>query len=182
MWSIVQEQAELARTRDREWSNPSLVAMVFAFHAMEAYLNYVGLRLAPDIWQNEREHFRASGFKGKLREVMDRAGLNWEPGKRLLQTVLGLEKLRNAIAHGKPEKRAGKLTHSRDAAPPYPAFSLRTMFTPKAKMPKAVHDVEQLANEIQKAAKPKLKVNDVWFRSEAFYGPQSYSSRRTTLK
>ena len=157
MWAIVEEQAELANTLEHDWSNPALVAMVFAFHAMEAYLNYVGLRLAPDIWQNEREHFRASGFKGKLREVMERAGLNWEPGKRPLQTVLGLEKLRNAIAHGKPEKRAGTVTHSSDAAPPYPAFSLRTMFTPKAKMPKAVHDVEQLANEIQKAAKPKTQ-------------------------
>jgi hypothetical protein len=55
------------------------------------------------------------------------------------------------------------------------------MFTPKGKMPRAVQDVEQLANEIQVAAKPKLKVRDVWFRKEAFHGPLSYSSRHTTL-
>jgi len=56
------------------------------------------------------------------------------------------------------------------------------MFTPKNKMPKAVHDVEQLANEIHKAVKPKLKVKDVWFGKEAFHGPQSHSSRTTTFK
>jgi len=180
MWLIVEQHAELAKTHERDWSIPSLIAMVFAFHAMEAYLNYVGVRLAPEIWQKEREYFRITGFKGKLREVMELSGLNWEPGKRPLQTVLGLEKLRNAIAHGRPERLSGKVLHDKEL--PYPAFSLRSMFTPKDKMPRAVHDVEQLANEIQVAAKPKLKVKDVWFRKEAFYGPVSYSTRRTRVR
>jgi hypothetical protein len=179
MWVVVEEQAELAKTREGDWSIPSLAAMVFAFLAMEAYLNYVGLRLAPEIWEKEREHFRTTGFKGKLREVMDTAGLNWEPGKRPIQTVLGLEKLRNAIAHGRPERRAGKILHAEGTEPPYPAFSLRSMFTPKSKMPKAVHDVEQLANGIHIAAKPRLKAADVLFGREAFRGPLSYNSRET---
>jgi hypothetical protein len=181
MWSIAEEHAELAKAQ-RNWGSPSLVAMVFAFHAMEAHLNYVGLRLAPDIWEKEREYFRTTGFRGKIREVMERAGVNWEPGKRPLQTVLGLEKLRNAIAHGRPEKLAGTILHAQDTEPPYPDFSLRSMFTPKEKMPKAVHDVEQFANTIQKAARRKLKVKDGWFRDAAFHGPQSYNLQATTLK
>lgn len=36
MWSIVKEQVVLAKERERDWSNASLIAMVFAFHAMEA--------------------------------------------------------------------------------------------------------------------------------------------------
>jgi hypothetical protein len=179
MWSIVKEQAALAEERERDWSNASLIAMVFAFHAMEAYLNYVGLRLAPEIWENERGHFQKSGFKGKLHEVLDRAGLPWEPSKRPLQTVVGLQKLRNAIAHGKPEKRVGSVQHPEGTLPPYPAFFLRSLFTPKSKMLKAVHDVEELGNAIQKAAKPMLKAADVWFGKEAFQGPHSYSSRHT---
>lgn len=181
MWAIVEEQRTVAEERERDWSNAALVAMVFSFHAMEAYLNYVGLRLAPEIWENEREHFRKTGFKGKLREVMNRAGLGWASGKRPLQTVLELEKLRNAVAHGRPEKRTGKILYAEDSEPPYPVFTLRSMFTPKQKMSKAVHDVEQLANEIQKATRLKLKVKDVWFRDEAFRGPISHSTRTTTL-
>jgi hypothetical protein len=87
MWAIVAEQAECAK-QERDWGKPSLIAMVFAFHAMEAYLNYVGPRLAPELWENERESFRGCGFKGKLREVMERAGLDWQPGKPPIQTVL----------------------------------------------------------------------------------------------
>lgn len=113
---------------------------------------------------------------------MNRAGLPWMTGTRPVQTVLGLEKLRNAIAHGKPEKRTAAVTHPEDTLPPYPAFILRSLFTPKSKMLKAVHDVEELANAIQNAAKPKLQAADVWFGKEAFQGPPSYSSRRTTLK
>jgi hypothetical protein len=184
MWAIVEEQATLAKERERDWSHAALISMVFAFHAMEAYLNYVGLRLAPEIWSDEKKYFAKSGFNGRLREVMERSGLSWNPGKRPLQTVLQLKKLRDAIAHGKPEKLAGNVVHAEDAAAPYPKFKLRPMFTPKSKMERAVHDVEQLANEIQIHAKQKLEesgMEDVWFRNEAFQGPQSFSVSGTSL-
>lgn len=179
MWAIVSEHAELARQRQRDWSQPALVAMVFAFHAAEAYLNYVGLKIAPEIWENEREHFKKSGFPGKLREVMERVELTWAPGRRPLQTVLQLKKLRDAIAHGKPERRAGRVKHEEGTEARYPRFTLRSLFTPKEKMEKAVQDVEQLGNEIQKLARRKLKVEDPFFGKEAFRGPLSYSSRST---
>jgi hypothetical protein len=34
LWQIVEQQAALARERDREWVNLSLVAVTFAFHAL----------------------------------------------------------------------------------------------------------------------------------------------------
>ncbi len=182
MWRIVLDHADLAKESGIEWEKPSLVAMVFGFHAMEAYLNYVGPKVAPEAWENEREYFRGTGFKGKLREVMDRAALPWEPGRRPLQTVLGLEKLRNTIAHGKPERRTGKFVHGIYKEPSYPAFSLHKLFAPKNKMPKAVHDLEQLANEIHGAVKLKSKVSDPWFGKEAFHGSPSFGSHRTTFK
>src|SRR5260221_10404931 len=76
-WEVVLEQHALADGRERDWYRPSLVAMVFAFHAVEAYLNFVGELLAPDIWKNEREYFKKlpyRGFSGKLRKVMELAG------------------------------------------------------------------------------------------------------------
>ncbi len=186
MWGIVEENAKLARERDNRreegWARAALVAMVFAFHAMEAHLNYVGQRLAPDVWAKEKEHFRDSGFRGRLRDVMERAGLPWTPGKRPLQTVLQLKKLRDAIAHGRPEEKTGELEHGEDTPAPYPAFTLRSMFTPRNKMERAVQDVELLANDIQKHARAKLKTRDPWFRDAAFRGPSSYSSFRSTLK
>jgi len=57
MWEIVEEQAALAEERDKGWSNPALIAMEFAFHTVEAYLNLVGEYLAPDVWRDERNLF-----------------------------------------------------------------------------------------------------------------------------
>jgi hypothetical protein len=57
LWEIVEEQARLASELEREWSKPALVAMVFGFHTVEAYLNFVGERLDPETWQNERISF-----------------------------------------------------------------------------------------------------------------------------
>jgi hypothetical protein len=74
LWEIVEEQARLATERERDWSKPALVAMVFGFHTVEAYLNFVGERLAPEIWDDERNYFRREpyrGWDGKLRKVMD---------------------------------------------------------------------------------------------------------------
>jgi hypothetical protein len=48
--------------------------MVFGFQTVEAYLNFVGERLAPEIWDDERNYFRREpyrGWDGKLRKVMD---------------------------------------------------------------------------------------------------------------
>jgi len=58
LWKVVQDQARLAAEREREWFNPSLVAMVFAFHTVEAYVNFAGEQLAPAIWADEQNNFR----------------------------------------------------------------------------------------------------------------------------
>jgi hypothetical protein len=63
----------------------NLVALVFASHVVEAYLNYVGERLAPDIWKDERNYFRKEpyrGWEGKLRKVFELAGLPWNAADR----------------------------------------------------------------------------------------------------
>ena len=72
LWEIVEAEATLATELDEGWRNPTLVAMVFAFHTVEAYLNYIGELLAPDIWKDERNFFRREpyrGWDGKLDEV-----------------------------------------------------------------------------------------------------------------
>jgi hypothetical protein len=182
MWSIVGEQSKIANEREREgWSKPALVAMMFAFHTLEAYMNFVGERLAPDIWKDERNSFRNEpyrGWDGKLRKVMDLVGLPMMPGSRPLKTILELKELRDLIAHGKPEKSTGDVLHHRDAEAPYPTFTLHSMFTPKEKMTTAVHDVEQFIEQIHSLAAPK--VNDVWFGEKALQGPLWYSTRATT--
>ena len=91
LWQIVEEQSKLARERDREWVNLSLVAVTFAFHALEAYVNFAGEHLAPDLWADEQNSFRKDpyrGWKGKLRKVLELTNVPWEPDARPLRTVI----------------------------------------------------------------------------------------------
>ena len=59
LWKIVEDQARIAAERgDRGgWFGPSLVAMVFAFHTVEAYANFVGEQLAPEVWRTNATTF-----------------------------------------------------------------------------------------------------------------------------
>ena len=184
LWEIVEEQSTLATEREREWSKPALIAMVFAFHTVEAYLNFVGEHLAPEIWQDERNYFRKMpyrGWDGKLRKVMELVGMPWpEPLNRPLKTILELRELRDLTAHSKPEKLSVDIVHQEGTKRPSPASDFRSKFTPKDKHKIAVHDVEEFINQVHRLAAPK--VNDIWFGSGALRGPHEYSSGTTTLR
>ncbi|MGH9400698.1 MAG: hypothetical protein ACRD2P_01165 [Terriglobia bacterium] len=183
MWQIVEEQAQLAGEREEEWSRPALVAMVFAFHTVEAYLNFVGERLAPDIWQKERIFFSKGpyrGWKGKLCKVMELVHLDLPPEKSPLKTIYELKKLRDMIAHGKPEKVAGEIVHAEGSEIPLAVSTLRSMFTPKEKLTTAVSDVKKFLNLIHARAALKVK-NDPWFGDDPLCGPEAYNFGSTTL-
>jgi hypothetical protein len=118
LWSIVEAEAAIAKQRERNWLKPAAVAMVFAFHTVEAYLNYVGETLAPAIWRDERNFFRRPpyrGLNGKLRKVMELVGMAWpQPVNRPLQSILELKPLRDLIAHSRSEEIVGTVFHSED--------------------------------------------------------------------
>lgn len=183
MWQIVEEQTELASEPKEGWSRPALVAMVFAFHTVEAYLNFVGERLAPEIWKDEQNYFRREdyrGFKGKLRKVMELVELDFPPEERPLKTIYELKELRDMIAHGKPEKQAGEIVHPEGSEIPLAVSTLRSMFTPREKLTTAVCDVKSFLNQIHTRAAPKVK-DDPWFGTEALRGPQAHGFYTTTL-
>lgn len=183
LWEIVEAEAKLASARDKDWFNPSLVAMVFASHTVEAYLNFIGERIAPDIWKDERNYFRKQpyrGWEGKLRKVLELVGMACSPDIPPLKTVLGLKELRDLIAHGKPEKLAGEIIHPQGTDSPFPVSTLRGLITPKAKLATVMADIEKFLNEIHTLAAPK--VNDPWFGTEALRGPSTYSAGTTTLR
>ncbi len=184
LWQIVAEEAERATVLDREWFNPSLVAMVFAFHTVEAYLNYLGERLAPEIWKDERDYFRKEpyrGFEGKLRKITELVGQSWTPPDRPLATILELKQLRDFIAHGKPEKLRGVISHPDGTDAPYFAPTLwQKMVILSDKSKSVLSDVELFLCQLHDCAKPKLKVNDVWFGDHPLRGPLDYTGYSTT--
>ena len=81
--------------------------MLMAFLTYEAYLNFVGYRLVPEAWRNERESFgkgKYRGNEGKLRKIVEVCKIpTVDKGKRPYKTIGKLGKLRNFLVHGKPK-------------------------------------------------------------------------------
>jgi hypothetical protein len=81
LWEVVKEQVEVAQARQEGWFSPSMVARVFAYHTVEAHLNYVGERIAPEIWQDEWNYFRKEPYRGAL-GVCTSSKIRYEPCTR----------------------------------------------------------------------------------------------------
>ncbi len=186
LWQIVEEQAALARERDREWVNPSLVAVTFAFHALEAYVNFAGEHLASDLWADEQNSFRKEpyrGWKGKLRKALELTNVPWEPDARPLKTVLDLHELRDSIAHGKAERFSGTFDHDADIdelMPTSPNSKIRSMVLPKTKLDEVLKDVRSLLDQMHPTV--AANVSDPFFKATAVGGPAAWMSRSTSLK
>ena len=185
LWQIVEDQARLAAQRERDWFAPSLVAMVFAFHTVEAYINFVGENLAPDLWADEQNYFRKQpyrGWNGKLRKVLELVNIEWAPDQRPLKTLLALKELRDAIAHGKAERFSDAIQPAPpdDGMPWLPTSRIRSMVTPKGTLDDMLTDVKALLDRIHKEAAPRI--NDPFHAACAVEGPSAWISRSTSLK
>jgi hypothetical protein len=155
---------------------------VFAYHTVEAYLNYVGERIAAEIWQRERNYFRKEpyrGAEGKLRCVMNLAQLPWRPEERPLKTILDLKYFRDLIAHGKSEKLRNTVIHQMGTHAPDPVSQLRVIAEQRDTLAMVLPDVEGFLDAIQTRARPLLKVKDLWFEDKALEGPPWYMNRTT---
>ena len=180
LWKIAEEQAALARAREREWVNYNLVAVTFAFHALEAYVNFAGEHLAPELWADERNNFR--GWIPKLRKVLELANVPWQDDIRPLKTVLELKALRDALAHGKAERFSGTVEHEGDPyqAAPMPNLTIRAMVMPKERLDVVLEDVRALIEKVHPAVAERA--TDEFSKVGPLDGTTFWMSRQTTLK
>lgn len=169
LWTVVSRQIENATKNPQGAFYDHLAAMVFAFHTLEAYLNFVGDRLAPSIWQDERNFkYPYSGFAGKLKKILELCSIT-EPdrSKRPYSTIWRLKDLRDLIAHGKPEKFSDIVDHSPDEEPSLYKEPFNGLVTHENAC-YAVEDIKSFIDMIHSAAKAKPLVNnDILFGAEA---------------
>ncbi|MGO9094610.1 MAG: hypothetical protein ACLQGV_05250 [Bryobacteraceae bacterium] len=191
LWRIVEAEAKLANRREKGWRDPTLVAMVFAFHAVEAYLNYVGEQLAPEVWRREREFFGKEpyrGWDGKLRKVMELVDLPPpDRGARPLKTILDLRELRDWIAHGRSERLFGEDVHGPEEPAWFPSSTLDEMITPRERLKTVLQDVELFLDRIHDLAGAKIQglatakeADVVWFGEKALRGTIGYAYSSTS--
>lgn len=97
--SILLEKAEAEEEASYHFLLPSLL---MSFMAFEAFVNFCGFVLLPELWKEEEKHFRGKGIEGKLKVIVDKLpGFSWQKGQPPYQRIKNLETFRDIVAHGK---------------------------------------------------------------------------------
>lgn len=134
-----------------------LVAMVFASHTLEGDLNFIGDKILPKLWKNERDEFSKTGITGKLAAVSRAWGLAaFEKGRRPYSTITALKKLRDSIAHPKTHKPKSSNVYSEGKEPPMFPETYLELLVSREKAKQARDDVRGIVERIHPAAVAKF--------------------------
>jgi len=147
LWQCALHQMEAGRSTNKGGRLYfDMATMLMVFLTYEAYLNFLGNHVAPEIWRNERIYFSKPpyvGVNGKLKKILEVCGnINVDKGKRPYQTIQELRKLRDFLSHGKPIKFGKTISHHVDHDPPLFDTGLSKYITPR-KAERAIKDTEQ---------------------------------------
>jgi hypothetical protein len=97
--SMLLEKAEAEEEASYHFVLPSLL---ISFMAFEAFINFCGFVLLPELWKEEKKYFKGKGIEGKLKVIVDRLpSFSWRKGEPSYQRIKNLENFRDIVAHGK---------------------------------------------------------------------------------
>lgn len=157
VWRVVDRQLKHAERNPQGALYDDLVAMVFALHSIEGYLNFLGEKIAPELWKNEKETFGRAGLDGKLEKICELCGLPIPAkGRRPRSTIVELTNLRNQIVHPKTVRvKDTKCFAEGKSIPTFRPLRLEALVT-QEKAVRARDDVKQIVDDIHRAARSKF--------------------------
>ena len=102
LWRSSSLLLDKARAEEQTSYHLLLPSLLMAFLAFEAFINFCGFVCHPELWKDEKRHFKGKGLEGKI-EVLVAAlpHFDWQKGQRPYQTIKRLETFRDIVAHGK---------------------------------------------------------------------------------
>lgn len=89
---------------DRRHFYYRLSALMMAYLAFEAFINFIGEVMCPDLWAHEKDAFRGKGdaIEAKIGAIVRQfPGYEWRKGEFPYQDVKKLKRFRDLVAHGK---------------------------------------------------------------------------------
>lgn len=79
-----------------------LSSLLMSYLAFEAFVNFAGYVVLPELWGDERQQFRGKGLEGKLERILTKLpGFVWHKDKRPYRTIKNLQGFRDTVSHGK---------------------------------------------------------------------------------
>lgn len=104
LWESAQALKEQAARGEAAQPRYLLAALLMAYLAFEAFINFLGEALCPELWADERGSFRGQGemIEAKIGAVVRcLPGYTWRKGQWPYQEVKRLKRFRDLAAHGK---------------------------------------------------------------------------------
>jgi hypothetical protein len=150
-WSVVNRQIDHAEGKNEGALYDDLVAMVFALYSLEGYLNFLGDKVAPDLWGREKEVFSQTGISGKLSKLCEICGISdFDEGR---STVILLKNLRDRIVHPKIQKtKPPPVKFSDGRNPPLFPKSYLAKLVSHPKALRARNDIKDVVDRLHSAA------------------------------
>jgi len=79
-----------------------LPSLLTSFMAFEAFVNFCGFVLLPELWKAEKKNFKGKGIEGKLEKIVaELPNFTWRKGEPPYQRIMNLEDFRDIVSHGK---------------------------------------------------------------------------------
>ena len=177
LWDSSQLQLAIAKERPDDTWMLHLSAGLLAAAAFEAYLNYAGEELLPEIWAEERTFFATEKYKGtygKLKRIAEEVQLSLPPRDRTpLAGVIELQTLRDRIVHARPKKKEYRQVHKIGQWPKLPSTWLYQEATP-IRVKRMIVNVEELAVQIHRSANSVFF--DQLFGAHPFHGISGFAT------
>ncbi len=156
LWTTAEKNLEQAKLSKKDEMYFALGAMFLLFAAFEAYLNWLGTRIASDKWKDERNSFSKPPYKGTLGKYLflsERLKLPIpDASQGSFLTAIELHSMRNMVAHSKTEVGEKLVEFSEENFPPIYENELEK----KISLEKAIRSkqhIEELVEELHHAAK-----------------------------
>ncbi|BCS94585.1 hypothetical protein DSLASN_02170 [Desulfoluna limicola] len=126
---------------------------ILAHCALEAYINFVGEIILPEIWEQEDKPPFLSIHK-KIQKIIQKSKISLNKRERPYQTIVQLTKIRNFLAHAKIDKYEINIEHDESEPPNMFHSKLYNEILPEGIVAKVIEDVESFCNIIHAACKP----------------------------
>ncbi|QBB69302.1 hypothetical protein ELE36_02320 [Pseudolysobacter antarcticus] len=102
LWRAATKVLEEGEMKEHPSFHFLLPALLTSYMAYEAFINFCGELLLPQIWSEERKHFKGVGIEGKVDAIVKKLSpFTWHKGKNPYQQIRSLENFRDMVAHGK---------------------------------------------------------------------------------
>jgi len=148
LWESVLRHLDLAGENSQDSWFLHLSAGLLAAAAFEAYLNYLGSEILPEVWFHEKKVFATEpyrGTEGKLRRIAKELQLVLpKKSERPYRAFCELLALRDKIVHAKPKTAMHSQVHKASESPKYPGHWLE-LEAKQDKVAKQIVGLEELA-------------------------------------